>query len=104
MAECNKSNMMTPKNIDKEVMTVIHDAIFDYLVFEVFKPLSKPDFGKIHAPSFILTILNFYLPKTESKSDNFNTFQANTPFLYCFFSFSFLFSGGKKKEHWPEMG
>ena len=93
MAECNKSNMMTPKNIDKEVMTVIHDAIFDYLVFEVFKPLSKPDFGKIYAPSFIFTILNFYLPKTERKSDNFNTFQANTPFLYCFFSFFSVFRG-----------
>ena len=50
---------MISKNIDTEVMMVIHDAIFDYLVFAEFQAVSKPDYGKIpyKLPSFMLTKL-----------------------------------------------
>ena len=48
--------MMTSKNIDSGFMTLIHGAVFDYLVFIELQLLYKPDCGKIQhkLPIFIL--------------------------------------------------
>ena len=73
--------MMTSKNIDSDVMTLIHGAIFDYLVFIELQLLYKPDCGKIQHKLPIFILINLLPSKTESKSGKFNPFQVITPFL-----------------------